>query len=302
MIVLAVFTSIILPVVLVVIAGMALTRFKQTPIGPISQAALYLFSPALVFRGMATTDLPLEIMGKIVVFTIFLTVIMFVIAHSTGRVMRLERGLQSALLMAVLFMNAGNLPLPIIQLAFGDAGLEPALVFFTAQALVTATLGVFIAARGNQGGIASLKAVAAQPIVYAALAGIAVNLSGVSLPEVVLRPTELLAAAAFPAMLLALGGNLVGQQGIEEWKTVAVATVLRLWVGLGVAFGLLELLGFDETTRNALLVQSATPTAVIVIVLTREFNSRPALATGAVVVSTIASIPTLTFLLAVLTK
>jgi predicted permease len=55
-------------------------------------------------------------------------------------------------------------------------------------------------------------------------------------------------------------------------------------------------------TRNALLVQSATPTAVIVIVLTTEFNSRPALATGAVVVSTIASIPTLTFLLAVLTR
>jgi len=33
-IVLDVFTSIILPVVLVVIAGMALTRFKQTPVVP----------------------------------------------------------------------------------------------------------------------------------------------------------------------------------------------------------------------------------------------------------------------------
>ena len=150
--------------------------------------------------------------------------------------------------------------------------------------------------------MASLKAVAGQPIVYAAVAGIAVNLLNVSLPVVILRPTELLANAAFPAMLLVLGGNLISQRGIEEWRTVVVATVLRLWVGLAVAFGLLELLGFDELTRNALLVQSATPTAVIVIVLTTEFNSRPALATGAVVVSTIASIPTLTFLLAVLTR
>jgi len=301
-IVLDVFTTIILPVILVVLLGMALHHFKKTPVGPISQAALYLFSPALVFRGMATTDLPLESMGKIVVYTVLLTTIMFIIAHSTGRVMRLERSVQSALLMAVLFMNAGNLPLPIIQLAFGDSGLERALVFFTAQALVTATLGVFIAARGSQGGMASLKAVAGQPIVYAAVAGIAVNLLNVSLPVVILRPTELLANAAFPAMLLVLGGNLISQRGIEEWRTVVVATVLRLWVGLAVAFGLLELLGFDELTRNALLVQSATPTAVIVIVLTTEFNSRPALATGAVVVSTIASIPTLTFLLAVLTR
>jgi predicted permease len=73
-------------------------------------------------------------------------------------------------------------------------------------------------------------------------------------------------------------------------------------VGLVVAFGLLELLAFDDLTRNALLVQSATPTAVIVIVLTTEFKSSPGIATGAVVVSTIASIPTLTFLLAILTR
>ncbi len=302
MIVLDVFTGIILPVVLVVLLGMALSHFKKIPVGPMSQAALYLFSPALVFRGMATTDLPFESMGKIVVYTILLTAIMFIIAHSTGLVMRLERGVQSALLMAVLFMNAGNLPLPIIQLAFGEAGLERGLVFFTTQALVTATLGVFIAARGTQGAKASLVAVAGQPIVYAAIAGIAVNLLEISLPNMIMRPTELLANAAFPAMLLVLGGNLIAQRGIEELRTVAVATVLRLWVGLAVAFGLLELLAFDELTRNALLVQSATPTAVIVIVLTTEFKSRPGIATGAVVVSTIASIPTLTFLLAILTR
>ena len=92
------------------------------------------------------------------------------------------------------------------------------------------------------------------------------------------------------------------QRGIKEFKMVAVATVLRLWVGLAVALGLLELLQVDTLTRNALLVQAAAPTAVITIVLATEFNSRPALATGAVVISTIASIPTLTLLLSVLTR
>ena len=291
-----------MPVVLVVFMGMALRYFKKAHVGPLSQAALYLFSPALVFRGMATTDLPLESMGKIVVFAILLTAIMFIIAHGTSLAIRLERSMKSAVIMAVLFMNAGNLPLPIIQLAFGDAGLERALVFFTIQALITATLGVFIAARGSQGATAALKAVAGQPIVYAAIAGVAVNLLEVTLPQLILKPTELLANAAFPAMLLVLGGNLVSQWSIQSLGPVVVATVLRLWVGLAVAYGLLELIGFDGITKNVLLVQSATPTAVIVIVLSTEFNSKPAIATGAVVLSTIASIPTLTILLSLLTQ
>ena len=170
---------------------------------------------------MAITDLPLESMGKIVVFAILLTAIMFIIAHGTSLAIRLERNIQSAVIMAVLFMNAGNLPLPIIQLAFGDAGLERALVFFTIQALITATLGVFIAAKGNQGATAALKTVASQPIVYAAVAGIAVNLLEITLPPLILEPTELLANAAFPAMLLVLGGNLVSQ-----WNTIYISPAL----------------------------------------------------------------------------
>ena len=290
-----------LPVVCVVLLGMALRYFKKTHVGPLSQAALYLFSPALVFKGMTTTDLPLESMGKIVVFAILLTIIMFIIAHGTSLAIRLERSIQNAVIMAVLFMNAGNLPLPIIQLAFGDAGLERALVFFTIQALITATVGVFLAAKGNQGATAALKTVAGQPIVYAAVAGITVNLLEFTLPPLILEPTELLANAAFPAMLLVLGGNLVSQWNFQSIQAILVATVLRLWVGLAVSYGLLELIGFDGITKNVLLVQSATPTAVIVIVLSAEFKSNPAIATGAVVVSTIASIPTLTILLSLLT-
>ena len=302
MIVLDVFTDIVLPVVIVIILGMALRFFRKTSVEPISQAALYLFSPALVFLGLAQTDLPLESMGKIVAFGLLFSLAMYLIARASGFALRLDRNVQSSLLMSVLFMNAGNLSLPIVKLAFGDAGLDRALVFFALIALLVATIGVYIAARGNQGGMASLKAVAVQPIAYAATAGLALNVLDVSLPELVLRPTELLANAAFPAMLLVLGGTLVGLRTIHEWKMVTVATVLRLWVGMGIGFLLLQLLGVDELTRNVLLVQASAPTAVIVIVLATEFNARPAMATGVVVVSTILSMPTLTVLLSVLTR
>ena len=302
MIVLNVFLDIVMPVVLVILCGMALCHFKKTSIEPISQAALYLFSPALVLLGMADTDLPLESMGKIVAFGVLLTAAMYVIVRIVGFTLRLDSAAQSSILLAVLVMNAGNLSLPIVSLAFGDAGLDRALVLFAVIALAAATLGVWIAARGEHGGLASLKAVLQQPISYAAVGGLALNLLDIDLPPMALNATELLANAAFPAMLLVLGGNLMQHRGIAEWRTVAIAVSLRLWVGLAVGYGLLLLLGVDELTRNALLVTASAPTAVVVIVISTEFNARPAVTTGAVVVSTVLSLPTLTALLSILTR
>lgn len=302
MIVLNVFLEIIMPVVLVILCGMALCHFKKASIEPISQAALYVFSPALVLLGMADTDLPLESMGKIVAFGVLLTAVMYLIVKAVGFTLRLDRAAQSSVLLAVLVMNAGNLSLPIVSLAFGDAGLDRALVLFAVIALAAATLGVYIAAHGQQGARASLIAVLQQPIAYAAVGGLAMNLLDLELPSMVLNATKLLANAAFPAMLMVLGGNLLLHRGITEWRTVAVAVSLRLWVGLAVGYGLLLLLGVDELTRNALLVTACAPTAVIVIVISTEFNARPAVTTGAVVASTVLALPTLTALLSVLTR
>ena len=237
MIVLNVFLEIITPVVLVILCGMALCHFKKTAIEPISQAALYLFSPALVLLGMADTDLPLESMGKIVAFGALLTIAMYVISRVVGFALRLDRAAQSSVLLAVLVMNAGNLSLPIVSLAFGDAGLDRALVLFAVIALAASTLGVYIAAHGQHGGAAAFKAVLQQPISYAAVGGLAMNLLGLELPSMALNATELLANAAFPAMLVVLGGNLMQHRGITEWQTVAVATTLRLWVGLASGTG-----------------------------------------------------------------
>ncbi|MCY4624370.1 MAG: AEC family transporter [Chloroflexi bacterium] len=302
MIVLNVFLDIVMPVVLVILCGMALCHFKKTTIEPISQAALYLFSPALVLLGMADTDLPLESMGKIVAFGVLLTACMYIIVRITCFALRMDSPAQSSVLLAALVMNAGNLSLPIVSLAFGDAGLDRALVLFAVIALAAATLGVYIAAHGQQGGLASLKAVLQQPIAYAAVGGLALNLLSIDLPAMALNATNLLANAAFPAMLLVLGGNLLQHRGIAEWRTVAVAVSLRLWVGLAVGYGLLLLLGVDEITRNALLVTASAPTAVVVIVISTEFNARPAVTTGAVVVSTVLALPTLTALLSILTR
>ena len=302
MIVLEVFATVILPVVLIAALGMGLQRWKRAPVQPLSQAVLYVFAPALAFSGLATTELPLENMARIVAFAILLTASLYVIARIAAAGLRLDRAAQSAFLMSVIMMNAGNLGLSIVLLAFGQEGLERSLVFFAAQASISGTLGVYLASRGRSSALASLRSAATQPLPYAAGLGITLNVLGIAAPEPMMKAAGLMAGAAIPGMLLVLGSQLVIHGTVEEWRAVSVSVVLRLGVSVLVAVGLIELLGLDDLSRKALLVQAAAPSAVLITILATEFDARPGLATSAVLVSTAVSLPTLTALLTVLTR
>ena len=60
--------------------------------------------------------------------------------------------------------------------------------------------------------------------------------------------------------------------------------------------------GFSDISRNAILIQASTPPAVVITILTNEFNSRPDFAANTVVIGTLLGLPTLTGLLAILSN
>lgn len=300
MIVLNVFLTIVSPVCVVVLLGMAVRYWMRLPVVPLNRIALYIFVPALVFLGMATTDLPMEQMGKIVLFAVTLILIMWGLSYAVSKGLRLDPTTQGTFILASVFMNSGNLPLPIINLAFGPEVLDRGLVFFTTQAVLVATLGVFVISRGHSDIRGSLQSIIKMPLPYAAILGLAVNFSNTAIPTPLLHLAELLSGAAFPTMLVVLGFQLVDQSTLSQWRLALIATGLRIGVGLALGFALMELFNMDHLSRNALLIQSAAPTAVIVTILATEFNSKPSLATAVVLISTIFSLPALTGLISFL--
>ena len=75
---------------------------------------------------------------------------------------------------------------------------------------------------------------------------------------------------------------------------------LRLLGGVAVGLVLAKLLGLDDVARQAGVLQSAMPSAVITIVLATEYDVEPALVTSVVIITTLLSPLTLTPLLAYL--
>jgi malate permease and related proteins len=76
--------------------------------------------------------------------------------------------------------------------------------------------------------------------------------------------------------------------------------VLRLGLSVPLAVGLSYLLNLDELSTKLAVMLSSMPTAVNVTILAIEFNVRPRFVSSAVVVSTSASVFTLTLILVLL--
>ncbi len=287
------------PIVIVAALAFVMARVMGLEARTLSRLTLYLFTPALLFGSMYRSKLGGEFV-EIVAFAFIVTVLMGIITWIMVRVMHYDRLTASAFALSVLFVNAGNYGLPLILFAFGEEGLARAVVFFTMSAILTQTLAVFIAAGGKASVLQALKNVFALPLVYAVGLGLAFNVTGFIVPEPVVKALDLLGSAAVPCMLAILGIELAHASLNRDRLNVGLATVAKLGVAPLVAFALAALMGMDGVTRAVCIVESSMPTAVTASIVAIEFDSRPEFVTSVVLLSTVASVISLTLLIGVL--
>jgi predicted permease len=80
--------------------------------------------------------------------------------------------------------------------------------------------------------------------------------------------------------------------------TITLATLTRLVVAPFIILGLLTLLGITGLMRNVILVQLSTPTAVYATLLATEFGSDAQFTTSVIFITTIASLLSLSIIMA----
>ena len=293
-----VFLNVILPVVLVAALAASLDRYRPVPVEPIASLVFFLFTPALVFHSLANTELPAALSIRIVGVAVIAFVAGYALSVAWSAARRHDPSLRAGLALSVTSINAGNMGLPVTLLAFGDAGLEVAVVHFITVATLAASASVAVASMAGGSARDALVAPFRFPVLYAAAAGLAVSGAGVELPVTIAAPAESLAGAAVPVMLVVLGLQLGrGLGGRGHLVDTGAATVLRLAVGPAVALGATYLLGIDGMTQRVLIVLGGMPTAVFATILATEFSARPQFVTRSVVTSTLLSVLTLTVLI-----
>jgi malate permease and related proteins len=297
---LSIFANDVLPVFVVAAVGFAVARVFKADVRTLSRVTFNALSPCLVFEMLVTSSLGAADFGRMTALAVLTIAGIGVAARLAALSFRLDRPMTAAFLIVVMFSNSGNYGLPVILFAFGREALAHATVYFVVNAVATYTLGVFLASAGHRSFGQAAMGILRVPAVWAVAAAGLVMALGVHLPPAVMRPVELLSAAAIPTMILVLGMQLERGAWPERPMLVVAAVVLALVVTPVLAFGASRLLGLAGAARQAAILQSGMPSAVLTTILALEFDVAPAFVTACVMLSTIASPVTVTLLIAAL--
>ena len=296
----AIFVRVILPVFVMVAVGYLAARFLSFDLKTLSRFGLYVLVPCMTFTAMARTTISVGEFEQIIVFYAVVFGLLWAVSALTARWLKLNAVNSSSFMISILFTNCVNVGFPVLQLAYGPAAVERALVYTILMQVFLQTIGVYLAAGGQANARDALKRVVQMPGIYVMFLGLAVNAFGITIPAPIFDPLKLVGDSIVPFLLVVLGMQLASVSLRGNLGVAVIATGLRLGVAGLISLPMANLFGLQSVTRQAMILESSMPTAIFGVALAQEFDTAPDLITAVILVSTIASIFTLTIWLAVL--
>lgn len=296
-----IFIRVILPVCIVLAIGYVYARrFQVTDYRPFTRIVWNVTGPCLAFAALAVTTIPDDDFIRIVAFVLITAFIMWPLTIIAAKALRLDRKTSSAFQLSVLLGNIVNYGFPVLLFAFGANGVERGVVFMAGNQVILATVAVFIASRGSASLRQSLSNITRVPLLYASILGFAVNRLGIAVPQPIFEPINLIGQMNLMLMLLILGMQLSTVKITDGRRAIATAVALRLVAATVIGALVADVLGMQGLTRQAVIIESGTPTAVYAAIIATEYDAAPGFASAVIFVSTLASIATMTVALALL--
>lgn len=247
--------------------------------------------PALIFTALMKTKIEPAALRDLTLAAILgyglLTIAFFAITLA----LRLDR---RTYLPPLIFGNTGNVGLPLALFAFGQTGLEYAVVVFAVMAVWSFTFGLWLVAGGGN-PLRALK----EPIVGATLLGALFLWQGWQTPDWLTRSLDLLGQIAIPVMLITLG-VAVARLSAGHLGWALVLSLLRVAVCVGLSAGAGLALGLEPVALGVLVVQLSTPVAVTSYMMAAKYGADADAVAGMVIASTLLSVAALPITLAFL--
>jgi predicted permease len=297
---LTLFANNVLPIILAAGAGYLLAKYIRIDPRSVSQIAFKIFIPCLIFQLLTTSNLNNDDILRMGGYTVLSIAIFGICAWILARTLHFKKSMVSALLLIMMFGNAGNYGLSLNKFAFGDQALAYASIYFATATILINTAGVVIASLGTANIKNAVLDLLKTPVVYALLLAIAFNYMNWQLPTPLSRTVSILAAGAVPLMIVLMGIQLYHSHWTGQARTLSMSVILRLVVSPILAVPVALIFGLQGAALQAGIAQSAMPVAVMMTILATEYNVEPSFITMSVVLSTVLSPVTITPLLALL--
>lgn len=282
--------SIVFPVMAVVLVGWFYARRRSADMSTANETNMDVFVPALVFSALA--DQSFDLTGHwAFAFGAFVMIVgSGLIAWLVARFAKIE---PRVLVPTAMFNNNGNLGLPLAYLAFGSEGLAAAVVMFMVGNLMHFSFGNWYLDRHAKWWNAWRY-----PVILAALAGLAVSFSGITVWEPLRVAINMLGEISIPLALFALGVR-IAQSRVTAFRISVIGAIVRPAAGILITWMMANLLGLQGEQKAMLILFGALPPAVINYVFAERYNRGPDEVSAIVLIGNIAAVVIIPVVLAV---
>lgn len=299
--------SSLLPVVLLIAIGFVAARadwIRAEASKDLSNLVFMVLTPALLFRTMSSVHIEQLNFQPIAVYFVAVLLLFGATMAWLGFSQR-----AAVLALAVTFSNTVMIGIPLIGLAYGQAGLVTLFTLISVHSLVLLTLATVIlelvsardARQQGQGSqrpmaltvLAAIKNGVIHPVPLPIIIGLVFAQTGLVLPEVVDRPLQLLGNAFGPMALVLVGVTLTqvqvgphlrGALGITLMKNLCLPAMMA---ALGWAWGMSGL------PYAVMVVTASLPMGANVFLFSQRYEVAQELVTAGMAVSTVLALVTI---------
>lgn len=276
--------SIVLPIFLIALLGYLYGRYKRPDMSVVNQINMDVFVPALVFYALSRKEFEFADYSMTALAAAIVVLGSGVLAYPIGRLAGVN---WRTFVPPMMFTNAGNLGLPLMVLAFGDAALSIAVVFLVVENILHFTLGRYLLDHRLQ-----VRHVLRSPVVLATVFGLAFSLFDLSLPQALSLPIEMVGNISIPLLLFSLGVRLVDIDW-REWGVGLVGAVVSPATGIAIALLVAPLLDLSDLQTRQLILFGTLPPAVLNFLFAEQYRQEPEKVASIVMISNLAAVVTI---------
>ncbi|TVQ70176.1 MAG: AEC family transporter [Oceanospirillales bacterium] len=271
----------IFPLLAIVLVGFIYARKRPTDMSVANKVNIDIFTPALIFSVMSAENFDLPNYYPLAMAAVLVIILSGILIWPLCRIIGVK---PKTFLPPMMFSNSGNLGIPLIVLAFGEAALPAAVVLFLVENLLHFTLGLYILDNKTK-----LLQLLRMPMIIATIAGVAWSYTDWILPAPLRTFVDMLGQIAIPLMLFALGVRMTSID-FTHWKIGVWGAVLAPVTGLAIALSLQPFFQLEAQHFAYLLLFAALPPAVLNYMVSERYNQEPHLVAAIVLIGNVGSL------------
>jgi predicted permease len=301
--------TVILPLFIIIFASALLRRLnviKDNWSAVLNEFALKVGLPVFLFSALSKAPFSFSEQATLIIANTIFIAAVFLLAWLLSKALHLNGQMSRTIVMCSLFGNIGYLGIPVLtqvgdQSVLHAASLVVAVYNFWIFSVVIGYIDSTLHREDKgilRGAISNL---CKNPLLIAVVLGTVVAGFHVPVPGVITKSLDMISASGTPTVLIVIG-LFIGQSkigGIKEWVPIFAFSLSKLMILPALFFYGVCLFGSPAHNYLVSIIEAAMPLAITPFALADRYDLNKEFIMRSIVLSTILSVVSLTFWVAV---